>query len=290
MTARNDDDRPRTLAQPGRAGGRRKPPPPTFDGGQEQPAPRPQTARGSGRSTSPVPPDAVPPPPPGAQPIGRVPVARVPASEVRPAQPAPQEGTPQRGRGTPPPRREAPERPPTTSPNAAPVLTKRPPPFTVRVSQFLWVMSLLAGGIAVVYLFVIREDQVPLIADSVRTVAEGRSDETYTAAADIIFWSVFGIAVGLLLWQIVLLVSFSNRKPNVRWWQLATVVAQILLFLLSLEIIAVGDNGPLVRQVLLAQWGLALIALLFSTFRGALQWTARRHDIRRAGEDGGSEF
>jgi hypothetical protein len=158
------------------------------------------------------------------------------------------------------------------------------------VSQFLWVMSLLAGGIAVVYLFVIREDQVPLIADVVRTVAEGRSDETYTAAADIIFWSVFGLAVGLLLWQIVLLVSFSNRKPNVRWWQLATVAAQILLFLLSLEIIAVGDNGPLVRQVFLAQWGIALVALLFSTFRGALQWTARRHDIRRAGEDGGSDF
>lgn len=278
MTARNDDDRPRTLAQPGRAGGRRKPPPPTFG----DPPPERTAAR------RPVPPSA-PPPPPGAQPIGRVPVARVPASEVHPAQPAPQE-SPQRGRGTPPPRREAPERPPTTSPNAAPVLTKLPPPFTVRVSQFLWVMSLLAGGIAVVYLFVIREDQVPLIADVVRTVAEGRSDETYTAAADIIFWSVFGLAVGLLLWQIVLLVSFSNRKPNVRWWQLATVAAQILLFLLSLEIIAVGDNGPLVRQVFLAQWGIALVALLFSTFRGALQWTARRHDIRRAGEDGGSGF
>lgn len=278
MTARNDDDRPRTLAQPGRAGGRRKPPPPTF----EDPPPERAAAR------RPVPPSA-PPPPPGAQPIGRVPVARVPASEVHPAHPAPQE-SPQRGRGTPPPRREAPERPPTTSPNAAPVLTKLPPPFTVRVSQFLWVMSLLAGGIAVVYLFVIREDQVPLIADVVRTVAEGRSDETYTAAADIIFWSVFGLAVGLLLWQIVLLVSFSNRKPNVRWWQLATVAAQILLFLLSLEIIAVGDNGPLVRQVFLAQWGIALVALLFSTFRGALQWTARRHDIRRAGEDGGSGF
>lgn len=278
MTARNDDDRPRTLAQPGRAVGRRKPPPPTF----EDPPPERAAAR------RPVPPSA-PPPPPGAQPIGRVPVASVPASEVHPAQPAPQE-SPQRGRGTPLPRREAPERPPTTSPNAAPVLTKLPPPFTVRVSQFLWVMSLLAGGIAVVYLFVIREDQVPLIADVVRTVAEGRSDETYTAAADIIFWSVFGLAVGLLLWQIVLLVSFSNRKPNVRWWQLATVAAQILLFLLSLEIIAVGDNGPLVRQVFLAQWGIALVALLFSTFRGALQWTARRHDIRRAGEDGGSDF
>jgi hypothetical protein len=195
-----------------------------------------------------------------------------------------------RPRQPPPPKREAPERPPTASPNAAPVLTKLPPPFSLRISQFLWVMSLLAGGIAVVYLFVIREDQLPLIADVVRGVSEGRSDETYDAAADIIYWAVFGTAVALLLWQIVLLVSFSNRKPNVRWWQLATVILQILVFLLSLEIVAVGDNGPLVRQVLLAQWGLALVALLFSTFRGALHWTARRHDVRRAGGDAGGEF
>ncbi len=189
------------------------------------------------------------------------------------------------------PRREAPERPPLASPNKAPVLTKVPPPFTVRLSQFLWVLSLLAGAIAVVYVFVIREDQLPLISDAVRAVAEGRSDETYTTAADIIYWSIFGIAVGLTLIQVVLLVSFSNRKPNVRWWQLGTVIAQILLFLLSLEIVAVGENGPLIRQVLLAQWGLALLALLFGAFRNALQWTARKHDVRRAGGgDGGNEF
>lgn len=233
----------------------------------------------------------MPPPPPGAQPIGRVPVVQVPASEVYQAQPDAPQTMSQRDRTPPPPpRREAPERPPTASPNAAPVLTKFPPPFSVRISQFLWVMSLLAGGIAVVYLFVIREDQLPLIADAVRAVSDGRSDETYDAAADIIYWAVFGIAVALLLWQIILLVSFSNRKPHVRWWQLATVILQILLFLLSLEIIAVGDNGPLVRQVLLAQWGLALVALLFSAFRGALQWTARRHDVRRAGADAPADF
>jgi hypothetical protein len=218
---------------------------------------------------------------------------QTPAS--RDPQPPPYSGSPAGragGPGAQPPayRREAPERPPVASPNTPPVLTKVPPPFTVRLSQFLWVLSLLAGAIAVVYLFVIREDQLPLISDAVRAVAEGRSDETYTAAADIIYWSIFGIAVGLILMQIVLLVSFSNRKPNVRWWQLGTVIAQVLLFLLSLEIIAVGQNGPLIRQVLLAQWGLGLLALLFGAFRNALQWTARRYDIRRVGADGGSEF
>lgn len=265
-----EDDASRALAQPGRASARRKPPPPTFEDPPEAPAP-----------------------PAGYQAIGRVPVRRVPASALQrqpegpPAPPAPPSDG---GRRTPAPpaapRREPPARPSTASPNAAPVLTKRPPPFTVRLSQFLWVLSLLTGGIAVVYLFVIREDQVPLIADVVRGVAEGRSDETYTAAADIIFWIVFGTALTLLLIQVVLLVSFTNRRPNIRWWQLATVMAQVLLFLLSLEFFAAGEHGPALRQVLLAQWALALLALLFSTFHNALQWTARKYDVRRAGADG----
>jgi hypothetical protein len=167
------------------------------------------------------------------------------------------------------------------------VLTKRPPPFSVRLSQFLWSLSLLTGGVAVVYLFVIREDQLPIIADVARAVQEGRSEETYTAAADIIFWIVFGTALALLLIQIVLLVSFTNRKPHVRWWQLATVVGQIVLFLLSAEIFTTGEHAPVLRQVLFAQWALALLALLFSTFHGALQWTARKYDVRRAGSDDG---
>lgn len=250
----DDDNRSRALAHPRRASARPKPQPPSFA----------DTAPATGTA------------------IGRVPVAKVPASEVLSPQP-----DPPRNRTPPPPptreRREAPERPPTASPNVAPVLTKLPPPFTVRLSQFLWVLSLLAGGVAVVYLFVIREDQVPLITEVVKGVAEGRSEETYTAAADILFWSVFAVAVTLLLIQIVLLVSFSNRKPNARWWQLATVVGQIGLFLLSSEFFATGEHGPVLRQVLFAQWSLALLALLFSSFRGALQWTARKYDVRRAG-------
>jgi len=250
----DDDNRSRALAHPRRASARPKPQPPSFG----EAAPATGTA------------------------IGRVPVAKVPAAEVVTSQPPPS-----RDRTPPPPppreRRDAPERPPTASPNVAPVLTKLPPPFTVRLSQLLWVLSLLTGGVAVVYLFVIREDQVPLITEVVKGVAEGRSEETYTAAADILFWSVFAVAVTLLLIQIVLLVSFSNRKPNARWWQLATVVGQIGLFLLSSEFFATGEHGPVLRQVLLAQWSLALLALLFSSFRGALQWTARKYDVRRAG-------
>ena len=220
----------------------------------------------------------LPPPPRALTQSGRA------ASQPPPYEPSP----PARERDR-PSRRDAPERPALVSPNAPPVLTKLPAPFTVRLSQFLWVLSFLVGAVSVVYLFVIREDQLPLIAEAVRGVSEGRPEETYTAAADIVYWCVFGAAVALLLIQITLLVSFSSRKPNVRWWQLATIIVQAVIFLLSLEYVAVGEPGETIRQLFVGQFALASLALLFSTFRGALAWSARRHDVRRSGGgDGGS--
>jgi len=181
--------------------------------------------------------------------------------------------------------REAPARPPTGNPNAAPVLVKLPPPFSVRMSQLFWILSFAIGGFTAIYFFIIRQEQLPLISDLVRKVSEGRSDETYDTAADIVFWIVFGVMVGVLLIQITLLVSFMSRRPHVRWWQLATLALQVVLLLLSTEWVALGERRDSLLLLLAAQAGLVLIALLFSTFPKAINWSARQHDIRR-GHDG----
>ena len=180
--------------------------------------------------------------------------------------------------------REAPARPPTASPNAAPVLVKLTPPLSVRMSQLFWVLSFAVGGFTAVFFFIIRQEQLPLISDLVRTVSEGRSDETYDTAADIVFWIVFGVMVAVLLIQITLLVSFMSRRPNVRWWQLATLGIQVMLLLLSMEWVALGERRESLLLLLAAQAGLALIALLFSTLPKAIAWSARQHDVRRANE------
>jgi len=193
-------------------------------------------------------------------------------------------GRDEQRRETPPPR------PSLANPNAAPVLTKVPPPASVRLSQLCWVLSFFAGGTAIVYCFIIRQKQLPLIADFARSVSEGRADATYTTAADIIFWSMFGVMVGVLLVQITLLVAFTNRRPNTRWWQLATFAAQTLLFVIGLELVAGGEDGVFLRQLLLAQCALALLGLLFSTMPGALRWTARGHDVRRGPGGDGAEL
>ncbi len=191
------------------------------------------------------------------------------------------------------PPREAPARPPTVSPNAPPVLVKMTPPFSVRMSQLFWILSFAIGGFTAIYFFILRQEQLPLIAERVRGVAEGRSDETYDTAADITFWIVFGTIVAVLLIQITLLVSFMSRRPKVRWWQLATVGLQSVLLLLSTEWVAIGERRESLLFLLAAQTGLALLALLSSVMPKAIDWSARQHDVRRGREPivtGGSDL
>jgi hypothetical protein len=182
--------------------------------------------------------------------------------------------------------RQAPERPPTTSPNVPPVLVKLTPPFSVRMSQLFWILSFAVGGFTTVYFFIIRQELLPLVADRVREVVEGRSDETYDTGADIVFWVVFGTMVAVLLIQITLLVSFMGRRPRVRWWQLATLGVQLILLLLSMEWVALGERRESLVLLLAAQAGLVLLALLFSVFPKAITWSARQHDVVRRGHEG----
>lgn len=178
-------------------------------------------------------------------------------------------------------RADRPQRPTLRSDNEPPVLVKEPPPFAVRLSQLLWVLSFVAGGIGVVYLFVVRTDHLPAIAEAIRAVDGSRPEATYTTAADIVFWSTFGVMVALLLVQITHLVAFMSRKPGTRWWQLGTLIAQVGLYALALEMVGDGEQGEQIRRLMVLQVGLVTLALLVGTFRSALNWTARRHDVRR---------
>lgn len=188
-------------------------------------------------------------------------------------------------------KRVPPERPPVEHPSTAPVLVTSTPPFSIRLAQFFWIFSFAVGGFTVVYYFVIRETQLPLIADLVRTVVEGRSDQTYETAADIVFWVLFGIMVAILLVQITLLVSFMSRRPKVRWWQLATLAIQGLVLLLARELVALGDRGDPLGPLLAAQGALVVLALLCSVLPKAIAWSARQHDIRRGPVGpGGTDF
>lgn len=176
--------------------------------------------------------------------------------------------------------RAAPERPPVVRPNTAPVVVKVPPPFSVRLAQFFWILGIAVGGFTIVYFFVIRETQLPLIADVMRGVVEGRSDETYESAADIVFWVFFATMVVVTLAQITLLVSFMARRPHIRWWQFATWGLQVALLVLSAELVALGERGQALRPLLIVWCAVVLLALGCSILPKAIDWSARQHDVR----------
>jgi len=181
-----------------------------------------------------------------------------------------------------------PARPSLVSENAPPVLAKLTPPFSIRMTQLFWILSFAVGGFSVVYFFIIRKAQLPLIKDLVRAVEPGRDEQTFTVAADIIYWSVFGMMVGVLLVQVTLLVSFMTRRPNVRWWQLLTLCFQFLLYALALETALGGEQAQPLRYLLAAQCGLVVLALLTSALPPAIKWSARQRDVVRR-DTGGAD-
>ncbi len=196
-----------------------------------------------------------------------------------PPQAAPGQAQPQKD-SAPAVLRVPPPRPPVVHPSTAPVIATMPPPFAVRCAQLLWVVGIALGGFIAVYLFVIRETQLPLIADVVRAVTEGRPEETYESAADIIFWIFFTAIVLVVLMQITLLVSFMGRRRRIRWWQLATFLIMVCLLLFSRELVAVGERGSVLFPLLAIWCGIVLLALICSVLPPAMTWSARQYDLR----------
>lgn len=184
--------------------------------------------------------------------------------------------------------RAQPPRPTLATSNHAPVVAKVPPPLSVRLSELFWILSLAVGAVGIVYTFIIRSDQTAHIADRVRGVDAARADETVSTTADIIYWSIFGVLVAVVLLQVLFLVSFANRRPGARWWLLGTVLLHAVALVAAREFSGDEASADPLRLILLIQGGLAVVGLLWSLLPGALRWTARGIDVRRGPESFGA--
>lgn len=164
-----------------------------------------------------------------------------------------------------------------------PVLIKRRPPVVVRFSQAFWILSIAVGVMALAYLLIIRSVHREDVAEFVRSIDPTRADATYLSVADVIIWSVFGAMTAILLIQVTGQVAYANRRPGVRWWMLGTLLAQIALFPLMSELVALGSRGQPLRVIVAVQIGCVLLGFLFALMPAALSWTASQHDVGRAG-------
>jgi len=188
--------------------------------------------------------------------------------------------------------RTAPERPPLVKASSAPVVDNRPPPILARLSQIAWVGSIGFTGFMIVYMFIIRETQLPLLAALIRGIDDSRADETYDTATDIIFWTLFGTLVVLVVVQIIMLMSMMNRRPGARWWQTSSLALQTVAVGAVAEFLGEGERGQLLGQAGPVALGLGVAGLLISLLPPVLRWSAARIDVRRGplGPSRGSDF
>lgn len=177
--------------------------------------------------------------------------------------------------------RERPERPSLATANHAPVVARVPPPFSVRLSQLAWVLSIATGAFGIVYAFIVRTSQVELLTERVRGLATDRPDEVLTTTAEIVYWCLFGALVLVVLVQIVSGVSFSGRRPMARWWMLGALLLLALVLGFGFELTEPGSEAAPLPLVIALQGALGIVALLFAVLPGAIRWTARGVDIRR---------
>ncbi len=171
-------------------------------------------------------------------------------------------------------------------------MDNRPPPSLVRLSQLAWMAGMGVTGFMIVYMFIIRETQLPLLTDLIRAIDDTRAEETYATAADIIFWTLFGTLVVLAVTQIIMLMSMMNRRPGARWWQVGSLVVQTVAVGAVSEFLGSGERGELLRQAGPLGLGLGVLGLLISLLPPVLRWSAARVDVRRGplGPSGGSDF
>lgn len=187
--------------------------------------------------------------------------------------------------------RAQPERPSLTTPNSAPVVANVPPPLSSRLAEALWLFGLAAGAVAAGYFFITRSDELVHIRKRVEIVDPERAAETIDSTADIVFWSLFGTLVALVLIQIWAAVAFANRRAGARAWLCGTLAAFAGLCVVALEFTRPGEAGMPLRMFALAYAGLLTLALLVSLLPASRAWTRRRFDVRHGpASSGGADL
>ena len=177
--------------------------------------------------------------------------------------------------------RARPERPSLETSNHAPVVARVPPPLATRLAEALWISGLAAGALTAAYFFITRDDELSHIRDRVLAVDPDRATETLESTADIIFWSLFGVVLALVLIQLWAAVAFANRRPRARAWLGGTLVALGVVCVIGLEFLRRDDAALPLRVLVLAYVGLLTLALLVSLVPSSRRWTRRRVDVRR---------
>lgn len=170
---------------------------------------------------------------------------------------------------------QEPPRPEWSPRDPAPIgkIAPEPPPGAMRLAQFLWILSFLAGAACVFVVYLVRESQLEWLRETVREMSLDISPESFDNATSLIFWATV-VAVSVVILIEVLLVSLVMLARGWARW----IMAVVLLLHLAVAVVAgaflvpPGDTGPYVFWFLVAQFILALTASIISFLPSSTRW------------------
>jgi hypothetical protein len=162
----------------------------------------------------------------------------------------------------------------------APVPPKIVPAGPVRAASYLWIASFVAGLVAILIVFLGRDDQLTRLGELLAGMRPNEDPSTIDAVADVVLWGSLLALVFVIVVEGVLLAVMMRRHGAVRWVMLLVLLIQCVVTVLADALVVTpGLDGWGTHLLLLVQLVLAGAALVVSTLPGAGRWL-------RAGREG----
>lgn len=175
-----------------------------------------------------------------------------------------------------------PPRPEMSDLTPAPVPPKIVPAGPVKVASYLWIASFVAGLMAILIVFLARDDQLTRLGDVLTGMRPNEDPATLDAVAGVVLWGSLGVLVLVIVVEGILLAVMMRRHGAVRWVMLLVLLIQCAVTVLADALVAApGLDDWGVHVLLFGQLVLAGAALVVSTLPGAGRWLRAGREGRR---------
>lgn len=175
-----------------------------------------------------------------------------------------------------------PPRPQMSDLTPAPVPPKIVPAGPVKLASYLWIASFVAGLMAILVVFLGRDEQLKRLGDVLTGMRPNEDQATLDAVADVVLWGSLLALVAVIVVEGILLAVMMRRHGAVRWVMLVVLLIQVVVTVLADALVVTpGTDGWGVHALLLAQLVLAGAALVVSTLPGAGRWLRVGRERRR---------
>ncbi|MBT2587062.1 hypothetical protein [Arthrobacter sp. ISL-95] len=152
-----------------------------------------------------------------------------------------------------------------------------PPPGTMRLAQFLWVVSFLVGAGCIFIVYFVRESQLDWLRELVREASLDTSPETLDTITGLVFWASLGAVSLVILIEVFLVSTVMHARNWARWALVGVMLLHLAVTVLAGAFLVPPDNrGPFVLSFLAVQLIMALAATVTMFLPATAAWIKSR--------------